>query len=310
MAHEVETMVSGENITPWHSVGTVVDGLMDAKSCLKLAGLDWTVEKQPIFLQGGIVYPDRFANVRSSDSKPLGIIGSDYVAFQNEEAFGFFDTVVDKKGEAHYTSAGALFGGSRVFLTAKVGDAFNVAGEDAHDLYMLIYNTHDGSRKLTAATTVIRAVCNNTVTMGLAGAKTKWSLTHRTTLEGKAQEAREALALTYKYADAFQEEVEKLIAVQVTTDQFKEIVSTKGFLPDQKRQFDKNVEQLMGIWENEPTVNDTAAKGTGYGALNTVSFWLDHALEVRSQEARMVKLTDGLGARLRDKTRDLVMALV
>jgi hypothetical protein len=37
MAHELtvnDTMVSGNNITPWHGLGTVVDGLITAKDAL------------------------------------------------------------------------------------------------------------------------------------------------------------------------------------------------------------------------------------------------------------------------------------
>lgn len=316
MAHEIEiidgkgSMFSGENITPWHGLGTVVEGLLTASEALKAAGLDWTVEKQPVYLASGLVIPERFANVRSTDSKPLGIVGGDYTPFQNDDAFSFFDTVVDKTGEAHYTSAGSLFGGSRVFMTAKIGDAFNVCGSDAHDLYMLFYNSHDGSRALTAATTVVRAVCDNTVTMGLNAAKSKWSLRHKTTLEGKATEAREALQLSYKYMDAFQEEVERMMAVTVDADQFKKIIESEGFLPAQKRQLEKNVTQLMSIFENETTVNDTDAKGTGWGAYNTVSYWLDHGKTIRSQEARMTGLMDGFGAHLRDKAHDRILALV
>jgi phage/plasmid-like protein (TIGR03299 family) len=164
MSHELEiledgtaSMFSGENLTPWHGLGTVVEGVVTAEEALKLAHLDWSVEKQPIYLGSGTVIPDRHAIVRDRDQKPLGVVGSDYVTFQNVEAFSFFDTVTDKGGEAHYTAAGSLFGGKRIFLTAKVGDTITVAGDDDHDLYLLLTTSHDGSRAFTAATTMIRA---------------------------------------------------------------------------------------------------------------------------------------------------------
>lgn len=323
MGHNIEidasgraSYFSGESITPWHGLGTIVPGLATAKQALELANLDWTINLQPVqftypdpsdsgkFLSAPV--PGRFAAVRSSDNKPLGVVGSDYKIFNNEDAFSFFDSIVDSE-EAKYTSAGALQGGRKVFLTAKIGDTFSVAGEDEHDMYLLITTSHDGTKAFTAATTMIRAVCQNTVTMALSDAKSKWSLRHKSTLEGKVQEARDALHLSWKYSAAFESAVEELLSIEVTKDQFEKIVTES--LPVQKRQTDKNVAALMNIFENEPTVIDAPGAGTGWGAFNAVTFWTDHIKEVRSQEARYKSLTDGDASTLRNAVRNRVLAL-
>lgn len=315
MSHELE-IVNGQarmfyyGDTPWHGMGTSVSHLLTADEALTESGLRWLVEKVPAFdrLPDGsfVEIPDSYNIRRDEDNKVLGRVGGDYTPIQNHEAFSFFDALVDS-GEAKYETAGSLFGGKKIWLTAKLPD-FNVCGENFNG-YLLLSTTHDGSRALTAATTFIRAVCNNTVTMGFGSAKTKWSLHHKTTIEGKVQEARDTLQMAHKAEDAFDQEVQKMMAIQVEKDQFQEIIEADGFLPAQKRQKEKNVEKLMSIFENEPTVNETDAKGTGWGAFNTLTFWLDHGLEVRSPEARMVKLTDGLGSSLRNKMRDRVLAL-
>lgn len=316
MAHELEIDEAGNakmfyaGETPWHGLGTQVDGLLTAAEALKAAGLDWTVEKVPAYdmLPDGtfVQVPDRYHTRRDIDNKILGQVKRDYVNHQNVEAFEFFDTLVDS-GEAKYETAGSLFGGSRTWMTAKVGDTMTVCGEE-HDLYLLVSNSHDGSRAFTAATTMIRAVCNNTVTMGLNGAKTKWTLRHRTSLEGKAEEARKALELAFKNASVFDKEVQKMMDIQVTKDQFEEIISAS--LPDQKRQKEKNVASLMGVFESEPTVIDTDANGTAWGAFNAVTFWLDHKREVRSLDARMLSLTEGFGAKFRNDVHEKLLATV
>lgn len=316
MAHELE-IVNGKasmfyaGDTPWHGLGTRVDEVLTAAEALTAGGLDWTVDKVPAWdrLADGtfVQVPGRFHIRRSSDDKILGAVGGDYNPIQNVEAFEFFDALVDS-GEAKYETAGSLFGGKKIWLTAKIGDGFQVCGEDYLG-YLLISTTHDGSRAFTAATTFIRVVCNNTETMAMNGAKTKWTLHHKQTLAGRVQEARDSLAMTHKAIDAFDVEVQRLIQVQVDADKFKAIIESDGFLPAQKRQKEKNVESLMGIFENESTINDTDIKGTGWGAFNALTFWLDHGLEVRSQEARMTKLTEGLGYSLRNKMRDRVLAL-
>lgn len=315
MAHELE-IVNGQarmfysGDTPWHGLGTEVDGVQTAEKALELGGLDWLVEKVPAWdcLPDGtfVQVPGGFHVRRDEDNKILGRVGGDYNPIQNAEAFTFFDTLVDS-GDAKYETAGSLFGGKKIWLTAKIGDAFSVCGED-YNGYLLISNTHDGSRSFTAAITMIRVVCNNTETFAVAGAKTKWTLNHKQTLEGKVSEARDTLQMTHKYVDRFQAEVEKMMQIQVDADRFREIIEADGFLPAQKRQKEKNVEQLLSILDAEPTVNETEIAGTGWGAFNTLTFWLDHALEVRSPEARMTKLTDGLGQSLRNKMRTAVLA--
>jgi phage/plasmid-like protein (TIGR03299 family) len=313
MAHELEMNEDGTasmfyaGDTPWHSLGTKVDHLLTASEALEAAGLDWTVEKMPLSFtdEDGFSHPvaDRFATVRATDKKYLGVVGPDYKPYQNSEAFSFFDTVVDS-GEAKYETAGSLFGGKRVWMTAKIGETMTICGEE-HDMYLLLSNSHDGSRALTAATSIIRVVCANTETMALRGAKTKWTLRHRVSLEGKAEEARTALQLAFKNASAFKAEVEKLLAVEVDKDLFTEIVSS--ILPEQKRQKEKNVEQLVSIFESEPTVVDTDAAGNGWGAYNALSFWLDRR-KMKSAEGRMLSLTEGYAAGLRNKLHERVLS--
>jgi phage/plasmid-like protein (TIGR03299 family) len=317
MAHALEikadgkaSMFSGEGKTPWHGLGEVVSGLATAAEALEYAGLDWTVEKQPIFFgENKELYSGRFATVRTSDQKPLGIVSDGYHIFQNVEAFDFFDAVTDAgTGEAHYTAAGSLFGGQRVFLTAKIGETFDVAGSDAHDMYLLITNSHDGTQAFTAAITTIRAVCNNTVTLGLSSAKTKWSLRHKSSLEGKIQDARDSLKMTYKYKDAFMAEVEKMMEVEVTKDQFKKIV--EGIVPPAKFQHDKAVAGLMDVFENEPTVINTEANGTGWGAYNAITYWTDWERNYQTPDSRFKSLVyAGFAEKVRDKAHSKILAL-
>lgn len=315
MAHELE-IIDGEaqmfyaGETPWHGMGRSVDKALNAADAIVAGGLDWEVNKGPLFKQREgkfIEIPDRFEIVRDLDNKTLGIVGPDYKIVQNREAFQFFDSIVDD-GDAKYETAGSLFGGKRIWLTARIGEGILIGGEDAHELYLLLTTSHDGSRALTAAVTMIRAVCNNTVTMGLRSAKTTWSMTHKQDLAGKLAEARDTLQLTFAYRDEFAKGAEKLMHIAVTPDKFREILVNT--LPEQKRQKALNVERIMTVFESHPTIVDTSAKGNGWGAYNAVTFWLDHGREVRSTEARMTGLINGWGAKIREKTKNEILALV
>lgn len=317
MAHELEIingkaqMFSGEGLTPWHTLGNVIAGLATAEEALKLAGLDWTVDLQQLFMaapDGTLAkVPDRFSTTRSSDNKSLGIVSAGYHVYQNVDAFSFLNTITDTgSGEAVFSTAGSLFGGSRTFMTLKIGDGFTVGDNDAHDLYLMVTNSHDGSQAFTASVTPIRAVCNNTVTLGLAQAKTKWTLRHKTQLDGKIHEAREALEMAFKYEDAFAEEVERMMAVQIADDQFYSIVNK--IVPASKRQHDKDVEELMDIWENEPTVGMGGGEGAfgkknGWAAFNAVTYFTDHK-EYRTPESKFNSIIgSGVGTGLAEKLR-------
>lgn len=306
--HAVETMFSGESLVPWHGIGTIIDGVATAAEALELAGLDWMVEKQPLYFGSKKeLFTGRQATVRVTDNHELGIVGPNYNVFQNKESFEFFDTVVDS-GEAKYTSAGSLFGGKRVFMTAQVGDEFLVGGEDPHKTYLLITNSHDGSQAFTAALTHIRAVCNNTVTMALNGAKHKWSLRHQTSLSGRVAEARDALKMTFKYHEAFELEVQKMMSMPFTDKKMLNLATT--IVPDSKIQKAKTVESLMDIWKNEKTVVDAAGAGTAWAAFNTVTFFSDHVKKYHNDTSRFKSLADaGFGEKLRNKAHTRLMTM-
>ena len=71
----------------WHGLGTVVTSAPTVAEALHLAGLDWTVDKVPLYLADGTIVEDAFANQRSIDNKILGVVGSVYSVVQPIEAF-------------------------------------------------------------------------------------------------------------------------------------------------------------------------------------------------------------------------------
>lgn len=333
MSHELEinkdgtaNMFSGEGHTPWHGLGTVIEGLATAEEALTLAGLDWRVDKRPLYQEVPVAFdaegkatdwnfqkvPDRFSVVRDSDHKSLGIVSQGYKPFQNSEAFEFMNGITDTgSGDAVFSTAGSLFGGARTFMTLRIGEEFTVAGGDAHKLFLMVSNSHDGSQALTAAITPIRVVCNNTVTMALAGAKTKWTLRHRVPLQDKVTNARDALEMSFKYEEAFQKEVEKMMEIEITKDKFYSLVD--HIIPKSPEQHDITVDALMNVWENEPTVYTEKGKGNGYDAFNAVTFFTDHK-EYRTVESKFNSIIgtgtgQGFAEALRPKAHKAILAL-
>ena len=49
--------VSSEG-TPWHGIGTPVDGALTSAEAILAANLDWNVEMVPVYIKGRLIQPD------------------------------------------------------------------------------------------------------------------------------------------------------------------------------------------------------------------------------------------------------------
>ena len=96
MSHEVETMAYA-NETPWHGLGTPVADNLTPAQMLEAAGLNWQVKKKALVVDElDHVLSSHFALVRDTDSKILGVCGSDLSIAMNHcgvlrKMTGFFE---------------------------------------------------------------------------------------------------------------------------------------------------------------------------------------------------------------------------
>src|SRR5690349_7478566 len=190
----------------WHGLGTVIEEphALTARA-IELAGLDWTVEQHPIFVDafdgdGYETIDGQHAMRRSSDGATLGIVGNYYRPIQNIEAFDFMDQLL---GEAHWYTAGSLEGGRKVWMLATMDEELVVAGDTVQP-FIFLSNSFDGKSSVTVAATPVRIVCANTLAMALAGVQRKWTCRHLGRgLEGKVAEARDTLSFSTLYFERF-----------------------------------------------------------------------------------------------------------
>src|SRR5512144_2946330 len=179
MAHEIDTTVNANgaaiyaNNPAWHGLGVTLDHAFTSAEALAVAGLDFTVEKQPLFTnlvdQPGLQkLTEHVATVRMDTGAVLGVVGPDYVPIQNRDSFRAFAPILAKYG-AGYEAAAALRGGKRVFILAKLPTALQItnAAGDAIEEYFLLFNAHDGSGAIWLLPTPTRVVCANTLASAL-----------------------------------------------------------------------------------------------------------------------------------------------
>ena len=143
-------------------LGNKITGCQKTAVALKLSGLDYKVEKKPVFLEDGKEIPDRFATVRSDNGLVLGVVGKDYCVLDNEEGFEFIDEIMGEGG-ADFETAGSWDKGKRAFIVAKT-EPINICGDEFAP-YILFTNSHDGSGSIKAMFTPVRVACNNALVL-------------------------------------------------------------------------------------------------------------------------------------------------
>lgn len=334
----------------WHRLGTVLPDTFTAEDAMEKGLLGgWNVRKAPLLadvpvyaertleeletaeLLGGelsdpeiidtvqVPVPDRFATVRDNpvvpgqiDALPGAVVGPGYHVIQNEDHAEFLNTLADESG-AHFETAGSLRGGSRVFITMKLPYHIQVGGVDRVDTYLAAVNSHDGSLPFTIMVTPVRVVCQNT--LNLAWGRNSARVKIRHTINAHASivsKAQKTLDLSFKYLEGFQEEAERLINTELTTNEFEWIMhesfgSTEDMRPTISTRREAHVGELMKIFSDSYT--HEGLRETAWAGLNTLTEWFDHFAPVRSDRAAEKRAENALFApEFKDKARGLILS--
>jgi phage/plasmid-like protein (TIGR03299 family) len=203
MAHGITTRDSLMVVrTPaWHGLGVVLDhtprSLDDA---LGAAGLTWSVAKHALQRDDGRPVPGFHATVREDTDEVLGVVSDDYVVVQNRECFAFLANLLGS--ELIFETAGSLWSGKQVFITARLPDHVTAGGDEIRP-FVVLSAWHTGTGAIRAMTTPVRAVCANTVRAALQRAQAVHRVRHVGDPTGQLHEARRVLELTVDYYRQF-----------------------------------------------------------------------------------------------------------
>ena len=323
MAHALEEFTDGTTAfftareVAWHKLGTVTTDSLTAEDALKTAYLDWQVLKseQPVGVMVENEYittGDKFATYRfhpkTKKAEALGVVGNRYTPVQNAEAFSMLNNIADESG-AVFETAGSINNGKKVFMTMKLPNTLQIGGIDPVDLYLMAWNTHDGTSSFQIVVTPIRVVCQNTLTAAIGTAKSTFALRHTTNVGGKVQQAREALGLTFKYVEAFEKQAEALLSQKMTDKEFYSLVE-KMIPIDEEDSRARNLADtargtLNALWI-APTQTNIA--GTKWAAYNAFTEYADWARPVKSAQdsARAIRIVTGAGDAFKNKALALL----
>lgn len=303
MGHELDstngvTAFADSRTDAWHGLGQSVGHLMTAEEILResrLAG--WNVRKQAMWtsnIDGTLVeVPDQFATVRTNPetglTDPLGVVGKMYHPIQNEESAALLNALVDESG-AHFETAGALFGGKKVFVTMKLPETMKLelpgGAVDETELYLAAMNSHDGTGAFRVILTPVRIVCRNTQIAGISRAKSSWSVRHMTGATSALEEARSSLKIAFDYVDAFHAEMASLLDRETEAEEARRLLSSvfdvEAAPTERAERLRKgHVDAVLAGLELDTV---SAVAGTRFGLYNAITEYSDHRIPRKGGE--------------------------
>lgn len=310
MAANVESMMyrkASNSDIPWHKEGTPVPELATISEAITVAGLDWKVEKRPVFFESKLPatdgaqlqVPNQFVTVRTHDERPLGIVGKDYTPMQQSEWAPFFDELIGP-GKACIETAGSLNDGKKIWMLAKLPGQLRIMGDDMVNKYLLIANGHDGVFNLSIGPTMTRVVCNNTLTAALNGSSNWMTVQHRAGIAKNVAAIGKLLKNLDKSFESGCESFQGMAGTRFSDRQAKNFFAAtySGEVRECLRAGRKwnGADRLLDLMETGTGMDLPGVRGTLWAAYNAVTEFEDYTREVKETTSRLGRNWFGVGA--------------
>jgi phage/plasmid-like protein (TIGR03299 family) len=263
---------------------------------LKTSGLDYTVEKEPVFLDTGkgILVPNRFATV-NSDGKIYDVVSDKFEVIQNRDAFDFVNYMGD---DITFEKAGETASGM-VYIIAKLPEV-NILG-DAFTPHVIFRNGFSGKYKITAAICPLRIVCQNQFNVAFKEANNTVTIRHVANANAKLEEAREVLKKSADFMGTLNACAETLASTKLSPWMVDQVLNRLFPIEDLENMnaFKRNRlvtarEAFTAAYNHDDNQN---FKGTAWGVVNAYTDYITHLApsgQVHTRdEGKFVKVTFG-----------------
>jgi phage/plasmid-like protein (TIGR03299 family) len=305
----------------WHGLGQIVGDYPTSAEAISYAGLDYTVEKRPLFtntlandlsdLDTGIAFPKTevpnfFATVRNDNNAVLGVVGKDYEVVQNADAFQFFDAIVGGGSGIKYETAGALGKGERIFITAKLPGYIKVGNQDLIEQYLFLTTSHDGFGSITAAFTPTRIVCNNTLNAALRNHSNGIKIRHTASANDRLKQAHTLMGISHAMAEELEELFNHWTKVRITDNQVKKMIQVAmapnkevisnlelGLVDKLSTTYTNIVDNAYAYAMGNPTQQMETTAGTLFGAYNAITGYYQNVRSFKDGDAKFKSIMDG-----------------
>lgn len=340
MAHELDFTKDGKarfayagHVIPWHRLGTSVKELQTVDAMLEAAFADYDVvltkvaavddAGQLIRNTDGspVIITDSRATVRmdiDGSFSPLATVGTRYEVRQNREVLERALAVVGaSSGDAVIDTCGVLRGGARFFSTIDLGSlVIDPAGiNDKIARYLVVSTGHDGVWPIRYANTDIRAVCNNTVVLGLKSAQRVFTARHTRNVDFAMEDARTVLNMSTAWSEAFTAQANQLLKIDTSpsTNRVEKVLdilypSSSSDTERQRRRRESITDSIRAIYASDK--NSSRFGHNGWSLVNAIGEYLDHYRESTPYERASASMDDTSHAtRMKMQAHQAVLSL-
>ena len=298
VAKVLEAVDNSERRAWYETQGVTLDNVTSLDVALKLSGLDFEVEKKPVYFnstfgmtnEAGKNLPPKFTKiegqfttVRTDTMQPFGVVTDAYEILQNRDAFDFLDSLV-VEGAKFETAGFFKKNGAASYITMST-EPMTILG-DEFDPFMMISNGHDGGSAIKVALTPIRAYCRNSAILALKKATSIVTIHHSRKMYDRLVAAKEVLTANTNYLEELKIVAEKLATTPFSEEAF-EALAKKLFNPKEEQSEIiqiRNVvqfEKLMKAYKEDDLQN---FNGTAWKALQAVSDFESHPAKFRKSK--------------------------
>lgn len=346
MAHELESTSSMvyTGATPWHRLGVKMEERTFIREIIPIIGADRPVFKERAQLADGTAL-DSWATVRRNHDGTRTVLGHSvgerYTILEDDAALRALEPF-EALGMFVETAGYIGSGGKVVWASIKLNQSADIGkGGDKLDSYALMTHSHDGSLALTVGTTTIAVVCRNTLSAALRSGNLL-KVRHTAGISTSVKQLGEALA---KNAAAFAKQVElynNLSRKSLTRKQVREFIesvtqsapSRRVWTPDESTSLvdqllpsatptitsaaaaedldnrRRLVDEVLEMFETAPGQELESRRGTAWGALNAVSYYVTHKRGRGDDGDRFLSSQTGTGAAMLSRATERIMGMV
>lgn len=275
-----------ERTASWAGIGASFS-TKDAQEALRLSGLDWTVEKRPLWTDAtGGSGPDTevagyYANV-TTNGDIVGVVSGSYEICQNADAFQFANHVSSELTfiKGGMTARGLVYMIGQLQTYSIMGDEFT-----PHLIFQNSFNTVCGVK---VAIIPLRVVCQNQFNIAWHNAGNTLGFRHSSGLVENMENGAATFQKVVSYMDDFQHEAESLASrrlgdAEASSFLDKFFAVKPDMTPRQVASIGENRERFVAIYNREDNQNFT---GTMWGMVNAYSDYLTHPRRTRGDESR------------------------
>ena len=256
----------------WTNIGSDIRKASTVQEALELSGLNYTVEKVPVYLDNGLQVPGAFCTKREDSDVTYGVVGSQFEIVQNIEGFDFINNMIPEGLKFLKAGENKKF----IYIIAQL-PSIDVLGDEVAP-HIIFQNSHSGSTTLKATIAPLRIVCENQFNMTFKKANNKISLRHTKSIKGRLHTAQEVLIQSSEYLSEFQKSALLLAQKKVSKSQVDDLMDKifyikEEFTPTQVRRVEEKRDKFLKAYQAEDNQNFI---GTQWGLVNAYTDFVTH----------------------------------